>query len=272
VIIWEPRGTTAPPPPFGLADQVSDLDLVLQHEAVKSCHLIGWCTGPKVAINFYLSQPAIVRSMVFLHTTLKCDGSPGELDSPYEQNIESLCRMLVRKPAMAATVMRTFQSRVEADQADVLGSSDGQQVDDSVLSQMNVNLRSYVLAPFITEKTTVNYAHQLIDFWSHDVRCLAPQVKAPVLLISAEYDQVATPDSSREAASLLPTARHLHVKGATHYCLYDRAEFVAGSLTSFFQDPEAFPALCSERMETVLDPGHANVHCCDISVLESPGM
>jgi pimeloyl-ACP methyl ester carboxylesterase len=257
VIIWEPRGTTAPPPPFGLADQVSDLDLILQHEAVKSCHLVGWCTGPKVAINFYLSQPAIVRSMVFLNITLKCDGSPGELDSPYEQNIESLCRILVRKPAMAATVMKTFQSRFEAGPDDALDSSDGQQVGISVLSQMNVNLRSYVLAPFKTEETTVNYAHQLIDFWSCDVRPIVAQVKAPVLLISAEYDQVATPDASREASRLFPNARHLHVKGATHYCLYDRAEFVADLLTSFFQDPEVFSALCSEAHGNLLDPGHA---------------
>lgn len=257
VIIWTLRGTTAPPPPFGLADQVSDLDLILQHEAVTSCHLIGWCTGPKVAINFYLSHSATVRSMVFLHTTLKCDGSPGELDSPYEQNIESLCRMLVRKPAMATAVMKTFQSRSEADQAVVLDDSDAQQVGISVLSQMNLNLRSYVVAPFNTEQTTVNYAHQLIDFWSHDVRPIAPHVKVPVLLISAEYDQVATPDASREAAMLFPNARHLHVKGATHYCLYDRAEFVAGSLTSFFQDPEAFSALCSERLETALGSSHA---------------
>jgi hypothetical protein len=52
--------------------------------------------------------------------------------------------------------------------------------------------------------------------------------------MSAEYDQVATPAASFEAAALFPHARHVHVKGATHYCLYDRPEFVADMLKEFF--------------------------------------
>jgi hypothetical protein len=112
VIIWEPRGTTAPPP-FGLAEQVDDLDAVLQQEGIENAHLIGWCTGPKVAIDFYLRRPAAVRSMVFLNSTFKCDGSPEELNSPYEQNVESLLRMLVKKHAMANTVKKTLQAPEE---------------------------------------------------------------------------------------------------------------------------------------------------------------
>jgi len=50
----------------------------------------------------------------------------------------------------------------------------------------------------------------------------------------AEYDQVATPAASFEAAALFPHARHVHVKDATHYCLYDRPEFVANMLKEFF--------------------------------------
>jgi hypothetical protein len=71
VIIWEPRGTVSPPPPFGLCDQVDDVDAVLQQESIDACHLIGWCTGPKVAIDFYLRRPSLVRSMAFLNGTFK---------------------------------------------------------------------------------------------------------------------------------------------------------------------------------------------------------
>jgi hypothetical protein len=60
----------------------------------------------------------------------------------------------------------------------------------------------------------------------------------PVLLMSAEYDQVATPAASFEAAALFPDARHIHVKGATHYCLYDRPEFVADMLKEFFRNAD----------------------------------
>lgn len=236
VIIWEPRGTVAPPPPFGLAQQVDDLDAILQHENLQVCHLMSWCTGGKVAVEFHLRRPSAVRSMVLLNNTLKCDGGPEELDSPYEHNMETLCRMLVRKPAMASSVMNTLNSPNAENETEMLENG-GEQLSIDVLSRMNAKLKSYVVAPFRTPETTVNYANQLVDFWKYDMRNKAAQVAVPVLLISAEYDQVATPAASFEAAGLFPHARHVHVKGATHYCLYDRPEFVADLLRDFFANP-----------------------------------
>lgn len=240
VFIWEPRGTTSPAPPFGIADQVDDLEAVLREEGIESCHFIGWCTGPKVAIDFHLRRPTVARSMVFLNGTLKCDGSPAEIDSSYEHNLESLCRVLVKKPAMAASVRKTLNSREEANETEILEESDREKMSTRVLSLMNVDLRACVLAPFQSVETTLHYAHQLVDFWSNDARPKASQVQVPVLLLSAEYDQVATPEASAVAAELFARACHVHVKGATHYCLYDRPEFVAGLLTRFFAAPETF--------------------------------
>jgi len=239
VIIWEPRGTVSPSPPFGLCNQVDDVDAVLRQEGIDACHLIGWCTGPKVAIEFYLRRPSMVRSMAFLNGTFKCDGSPGELNSPYEQNLDSVCRMVVRKPAMAASVIKTFQDGAEETEGEILQETDPEQRSIAVLKRMNENLKAHVLAPFRTEETTVNYAHQLVDFWSHDVRPKAKDIKVPVLLIGTEYDQVATPEASAAAAMLFPDARYLHIRGATHYFLYERPEFVAGLLKAFFSDEPA---------------------------------
>jgi pimeloyl-ACP methyl ester carboxylesterase len=239
VIIWEPRGTVSPPPPFGLADQVEDLSAVLEHESIEACHLIGWCTGAKVAIDFYLRRPSAVLSMAFLNATFKCDGGPEELDSPYESNLESLCRMLVSKPATAATVMKSLQSLTRPGEGEILAQSDREQMSVSILSLMNSDLESCVVAPFRTEQTTLNYAHQLIDFWKHDARPAAAEVKVPVFLLATEYDQVATPETSAMAAGIFPNARHLLVRGATHYCLYDRPEFVAGMLRDFFETAKA---------------------------------
>lgn len=239
VIIWEPRGTVAPLPPFGLADQVDDVDAILQHEAIESCHFVGWCTGPKVAINFYHRRPSAVRSMVFLNATFKCEGSPEELDSPYEHNLESLCRMLMRKPAIAASVMKTF-TNLETEEADGLEGNDGEQASVNALSKTNFKLKPYIVAPFQTEETTRNYAQQLIDFWRCDVRPRAAEVEAPVLLIAAQYDRVATPAASQDACEFLPNARYVYLKGATHYCMYDQPKFVANLLITFFENPDSY--------------------------------
>lgn len=241
VIIWEPRGTVSPPPPFGLVDQVNDLGAVLQNEAIETCHLVGWCTGPKVAVDFYLRRPAAVRSMAFLNSTFKCDGSPEEFDTSYEKNLEFLCRRLIRKPAMATSIMNTFQARVEEPETDLLEATDGEWMSAKVLSLANAKVKSWVLAPFRNEETTLNYAHQLVDFWANDARPKARQVQVPVLLMSAEYDEIVTPATSGMGAELFPNAWHVDVPAATHYCLYDRPEFVAGLLDTFFKNPSDIP-------------------------------
>ena len=235
VITWVPRGTLSPAPPFGLADQVKDLDAIVHNENIETCHLVGWCTGPKVAIDFYLRRPEKVVSMAFLNSTFKCDDSPQELDSAYEKNLEFLCRRLIRKPSMADTMMKTFQSQAEEKDMNVLEGTDGQEIGVKVLSTINSRLRSFGLAPFRNERTTTNYAHQLVDFWSNDIRPKAPHVQCPVLLMSTEYDEIVSSASSRMAADLLSNACHIHVPAATHYCLYERADFVAELLGSFFE-------------------------------------
>jgi pimeloyl-ACP methyl ester carboxylesterase len=241
VFIWEPRGTSPSSSPLGLADQVDDLDAVLQNENIETCHLVGWCTGPKIAIDFYLRRPGMVQSMAFLNSTFKCDGSPKELDTPYERNLEFLCRRLMLKPSMAASIMNTFQSRTEESETDILSETAAEQMSVKVLSTLNTNLKIKVLAPFMSEETTRNYAHQLVEFWSNDVRPKAADVHAPVLLMSAEYDAIASPASSQMAVGMFPNARHVHVQAATHYCLYDRPDIVADLLRSFFENPGDMP-------------------------------
>lgn len=250
LIIWESRGTVAPPLPFGLADQVDDLEAVLENEGVDACHVVCWCTSPKVAIDFHLRHPSVFRSMTFLNSTFKCDGSPEEFDTAYEKNLYTLCRMLVRKPGMAGSVMKTFQSRTEENEVEVLEGPDNEQMSVTVLSMMNAELKAYVLGPFKTEETTLNYAHQMMDFWANDSRQKAARVTIPVLLIGAEYDQVISPASSEMGAELFPNARHVHLTGATHYFLHDRAEMLSGLLKTFFENPGELPV--TERKQAAV--------------------
>ena len=149
--------------------------------------------------------------------------------------------MLVRKPAMAASVMKTFQSRTEENEVEILEGSDNEEMSVSVLSMMNRDLKPYVLGPFKTEETTLNYAHQMVDFWANDVRQKAAGIDIPVLLVGAEYDQVISPTSSELGARLFPNTRHVHLTGSTHYFLYDRADFVAELLNTFFENPDQLP-------------------------------
>lgn len=238
VITWEPRGLESTLQSFRLEDHVDDLEAILAAEAVERCNLIGWCTGPKVALEFYRRRPESVESMVFLNSSFKCPNSSADLDTAYERNLEPLCRLVDRRPEMAASVRTTLMSRTADDVLDVLESGDGEQLGTTVLSMMNIDLREHVLAPFRSEPVLVNYTRQLIDFWSYDTATDAQQVRAPVLLICSENDQIASPEMSRVAARQIPTAQLIQVQGATHYCLYDRPDLIAQLIEIFFENPD----------------------------------
>lgn len=262
LLIWEPRGTVSPAPPFGLQEQIADLEAILEREKVSVCHLVGWCTGPKVAVDFYMKHPDSVLSMIFLNSTFKCLDTPADFDTDYERNFAPLCRVLQTHPNMAPSIMKSLQPTEE--DLNLLDQSDSEQIAVSVLARMNEDLKTHVRAPFQTVSGIVNYAQQIMDFWAHDSREKAPDVKAPVLLFSSEYDQVASPEMSRMALQLFPKARHVHVRDATHYCLYDRPHFVAEVMEKFFretgrtgpdEESEATEIACTSP-DTVTTPLH----------------
>jgi pimeloyl-ACP methyl ester carboxylesterase len=90
-----------------------------------------------------------------------------------------------------------------------------------------------LLTEFQTEATTRNYARQLLDFWSHDFAEKAATINVPVLFLSGEYDRIASPESAKSFAQLLPQAHFMQLQGATHYCIYDSPALVAELIEEF---------------------------------------
>jgi pimeloyl-ACP methyl ester carboxylesterase len=235
VVIWEPRGTACTPLSFGLKEQVDDIEAILRQEAISSCHLIGWCTGPKVAVEFYLRHPQLVESMVFLNSQFKVSGTPRELITAYERNIEPLFHVLESNPTMASSVMKSLQTNLGGRKLNLFEQRDSQKLAREVLSAVNQDLKAHMLGPYQSESSTLNYAKQIIDFWSCDTLSKAGQVPVPILLVAAEYDQIAAPAMSHMARQHFPRASHVQVQGATHYLLYDRPDFLAGLIEDFFE-------------------------------------
>jgi pimeloyl-ACP methyl ester carboxylesterase len=116
---------------------------------------------------------------------------------------------------------------------------DSQKLAMDVLALVDETLKPHILAPFQNQATTLAYARQVLDFWSYDTLAKAPQVQAPILMIAAEYDKVAAPAMSKAALNYFPRARHVEVSRATHYCLFDRPELIAGMMEDFWENSNA---------------------------------
>lgn len=236
MIIWEPRGTISPPQPFGLKEQVEDIEAILQQEEIQKCHMVGWCTGPKLAVEFYLRAPDFVQSMVFLNSQFKCEGMARELITKYERNLEPLFRVLEKKPEMAGSVMESMRLNLGGEKINLFDQKDSQKLAMDVLTLVDETLKPHILAPYQNEATTLAYAQQVLDFWSYDTLAKAPQVQAPILMIATEYDKVAAPAMSKAAVNYFPRVKHVEISRATHYCLFDRPELVADLVEDFWEN------------------------------------
>jgi pimeloyl-ACP methyl ester carboxylesterase len=225
VVIWEPRVVPSESD-FTIEDHVLDLERILDHQAASRCRLVAWCTGPKVALEFCRRRPTAVESMVFLNPSLKGPGLSDELDTAYERTLQQLCELVDRRPDMAAFVRNALRDsirrRAEADESSF---------PEAAVSAMNADLLERVLDPFRSEASTVSYCRQLLDFWSRDAAATA----IPVQLVAAEFDEVVSPAMVKTARDLLGATAYVEIRGATHYCLYDRPEMVAGLIEGFFR-------------------------------------
>lgn len=235
VIIWETRGLFSESKRLRLSDHVDDIEAIMREEKIESCHLAGWCTGPQAAVEFYVRRPEAVRDMVFLNCAFKFADHP-EFETAYGRNLESLCRVLIDNPAMTPSIRRSLSVPPDID-VDLLDESDLKGLAMKVLSLTNVDLRNDVLAPFQTEVTMTNYAHQILDLSNYPTLEHAPKVEVPILVLGCECDQVAKPAKASTAAQLFPRTRHIELPGATHYSFYDRPELVATMMEDFFRDP-----------------------------------
>jgi pimeloyl-ACP methyl ester carboxylesterase len=225
LLAWEPRGT--------IADQIRDVEAVLAAEDVGRCVLAGWCTGPKVAVELAARRPESVEALVFLNPTFRCDGSDAALDTAYERSSDPLFRAVATRPALAASVMKSLQASIAGPAIDV-DDEDGLDAGD-VVAAMSARLRPHVAHPFRSEEVLVGYARRIVDFWASDSLAKAELVTAPLLVVAAELDRVAAPAMGREVARRFRGARLEFVPYATHYCLYDRPDFVAGLIDDFLR-------------------------------------
>ncbi len=234
VLAVEPRGA--------IEDQIRDVEALLAEEEAERCILLGWCTGPKVAVELSARRPEAVAAMVFLNPTFRTSGTPRELETAYERSSEPLFRAVAARPSMAASVMKSLQASVAGPAVDLEGDGDAAA---EVLAMMSTALRPHVARPFRSEPVLVGYTRQILDFWAYDSLTKAEALNGPLLVVASELDRVASPEAAREVARRVRGARLVEVPYATHYCLYDRPDFIASVIDDFLASiaVNAAPAL-----------------------------
>lgn len=236
VYLWEMRGTSVldggVSEHFRVENHVQDGLHILEAEDLRRCHLIGWCTGGKLALEIASRVPDRVASITCLTPSFK--GVKGEsMDTKYEENMESICRLVDADPNNTRMVQRFI--------GDILGGN-GAASDDpinanvnTVLSMVNRTVRPLLLAPFVAERSILNYARQLLDFWSQDISDLYGRVEQPIMLLTGERDEIASAPLARKVIARFPNAVGFQVLNGSHYIQKENYADIKGVLDGFFE-------------------------------------
>ena len=245
LILWLPRGNhfesiglhvSSP-----LALHADDLRAVLDEENISSCHLLAWCTGPKLALEYYLKYPKTVDSMVFVAGSFKGLSEHRPLETVYEKGLESLLGMVQQQPKMAGPMIEALKNVLLAqNQLGKDAASSPEERFKNLLSSVNSSLKEMVLAPFHSSQTVLAYAAQLRDFWDADFTSSLRQVYAPVLFVGGDCDRIAAQGISRCIAESMPRARYAEVMGGSHYIQYSCPDLLAGMMRKFIEDDLQF--------------------------------
>ena len=248
LIIWLPRGNEDLRGGAGqynpVAVHVDDLKTVLRHEEVDTCYFVGWCTGPKLMIEFHARYPESVSSMIFLNPTFKDIPGQKHLESPFEANLDPLLRMVHNMPRLAKPLISSLQAFLLAPKthASSVAVHDplARKQTAEMLSFVHGSLRPLVIEPFATEQSVINYAKQLVTFWAGDVSSLLGKIGIPVVFVGGECDAIASPQLAKIAYQMIPGAKYLEIKGGSHYLQYEVSELITDIVNRFLKEEWTF--------------------------------
>lgn len=243
VLIWQMRGTASQKggmdQAYPIAEHVRDMEAIFDAEHIAQAHLLGWCTGPKLALEFYAAQAQRVASMIFLTGCFIHDPVRKPLYTEYENYMNSLCRMVDQRPQIAAQLTEILSSvllgKRKPDPHKAVDSSHHEPLVEGVLALIGEDIKPLVLEPFLTQQSIVSYARQLLAFWDHDVGPILGSVRMPTLFIGGEVDNIASAQMARAVAQRVPRAIYAQVQGGTHYMHFDSHHLLSDLIRDFLE-------------------------------------
>lgn len=224
VLLWQARATRPDGRPVLFDEQVADVLAVLGRTGSPRCHLLGWCTGVKVAFAARAAEPGRVASMVALNASVKTSDTDEEDDVGYERNLASLARTVRSRPAWAARLSAMFAPDAAGDEAPTDAGA--------ALAAPGPALRRLLAAPFAEVESMLAYCAQMLDFWRRPVwPDDVPDL--PVLAVDAQHDQVVSTVRARRVLADLPDLTRIEIAGAGHQSLVDDAPVIAEHIEEF---------------------------------------
>jgi len=217
VLTWETRwvpdfGTEFDSARCDISYHVKDLVKLLDSHSIPAAHLVAWCNGAQVAMNFAAHFPERAQSLVFLNGTFNLP--PSVPRSTVEKNMRSMMPRIsarLKDTELFFRIMSAGRFQPQKSAPAPLGAACS-----------NPSLMHLASATYKTPELLYRYANVMAQSFKEPDHAWTDGVTAPTLVIANEYDQIADPAGSREIARRLPGAELVILQG-DHHTFYEDA-------------------------------------------------
>jgi nucleoside-diphosphate-sugar epimerase/alpha-beta hydrolase superfamily lysophospholipase len=194
-----------------------DLHRIMQAEGIENAILIGWCAGPKIALEFYRRFPKLVRALILVAGKYDSDAKPDPEITDYSKLFADLNASIAASPKIAELIVASILSASNENKA--------RNAANTILSACSPSIEyaPYATAPFRTSQNLVTYSKLSRSYGEHDIYDMLHMVEAPTLVVAAEDDAIAHPISSTRVAEQIKTSELAVLPRASHFCLVENA-------------------------------------------------
>lgn len=217
LVSWESRYVPSLTETFdasrcGLDMQVEDLKSVLDHFGLPSVHLVAWCSGAQVALEFSRKYPERVKNRVLLNGTY-CGDMPR---TRFQRDFITLVNHVSTDRRRA----RIYYEMMYGKGSQSFNS--GQQRDKflSLFAGVDPFLLHMTSAPFQDPEALFRYASLFRPFFQSPEQTPEQDGGQKTLVVTTPTDIISHPDASARIASQLKAGQLLRLSEGDHYALY----------------------------------------------------
>jgi len=209
-----------------------DIEDILQTEQTEKVHMLSWCFGNKVALEFYRRHPEQVLTYNGLNISI---GTPEKEEiSPFGRMFMSMAERIMAKPDDITKVTSLMRLATQVPGQELFGLLATEE-EDSVLVELydyindQSNLASTTLSLLETETGLFNYMPLFAAFLLEDMTEPLKAVTAPTLVMSGDRDEIAPlRDWHKTIYDNNEHIRLVILEDSSHYSLLEYPQKVAG--------------------------------------------
>jgi pimeloyl-ACP methyl ester carboxylesterase len=205
VVTWEGRYILNPGLPFSgsenlaPADYVGDLLAILEALRIKTCTLLGYCSGGGISLVAASQHPAVFPELLLVNGEYQLFRR-GHVSTAYQRSIDSFLPAVAGSRESARSIFSTM--------ADVAKASQG---------EVATELQRHMNTPFSTEERLFRYARTYMTYREFDALEFAPRIPQTTLVVTGRLDEHSNMENSEAVCDRIPQSNLFIDDEGDHY-------------------------------------------------------